>query len=101
MVKAIALLLQLGGLVGLAVYLGVFGDLEEDLSASLYIRPIIAFLIALIALSLIWSDKMQIWIASTSNVVDHSTTARYKSSKKHSLCVWLYSIMILVAHRLV
>lgn len=89
LVKVLAFLGQIGGIVGLAVYLGTKGDLDGDADTTLYIRPIVAFLVVLLVLSVAWSDKVQIWITKARNKVGWSDNARYKSSK---LLVWYVPI---------
>ena len=78
-VKGVALLLQVAGIVGLVVYLVVEHDHAEFL--EWYLRPIIAFPIVLLAMSIIWSDKIQVFLAHTTRRVDETHTARYKSCK--------------------
>ena len=78
-VKYIALVLQVGGILGLAIFLGV--RRPEGTALSKILRPIIAFPIALLIMSFIWSDKVQKLIAHTKRKVGKSCTARYKSSK--------------------
>ena len=92
-VKYIALVLQVGGILGLAIDLrvrskahmnGTALSMESNriaLSNANILHPIIAFPIALLIMSFIWSDKVQKLIAHTKRKVGKSRTARYKSSK--------------------
>ena len=83
-VKIIALVLQAVGILALAIFLGVMKqDIDNGGSAAVskILRPVIAFPIALLILSFIWSDKVQKLIAHTKPKVGECRTARYKSSK--------------------
>ena len=73
--KLLALGLQLTGIVGLAIYLGLHDDVNT-------LQPVIAFPLVLIVMSFIWSNWIQKLLAKANNMkagTFHS--ARYKSSK--------------------
>ncbi len=78
--KAIALILQVAAIVGLAVYLGVNGE-DDHIVKSFYLRSILAFSIVLFVMSIIWSDKVQLFITKTTHTVGKCDTARYRASK--------------------
>lgn len=77
-IKLIALGLQFGGIVGLAIYIGLTMNAGGD---GKILRVVIAFPLVLLVMSFIWSNWVQKLIAATKNRVGGFRTARYKSCK--------------------
>ena len=75
--KLLALGLQLTGIVGLTIYLGI--SLYDGYVNTL--RPVIAFPLVLIVMSLIWSNCSQKLLAKAKMKAGTFHSARYKSSK--------------------
>ena len=75
--KLLALGLQLTGIVGLAIYLGIY-LYDEDVNT---LRPVIAFPLVLIVMSFIWSNWIQKLLAKPKMKAGTFHSARYKSSK--------------------
>ena len=84
-VKVVALLLQLGGLVGLIAFWAVKVLTAENLPAkkNVYMKPLIGLPLVLLSLSFIWSNRFQEAIAKPNLKLnkDKKVTARYKSSE--------------------
>ena len=75
--KLLALGLQLTGIVGLGIYLGI-NLYDGDVNT---LQPVIAFPLVLIMMSLIWSNWIQKLLAKPKMKPDTFHSARYKSSK--------------------
>jgi len=81
-IKLIALGLHFAGIVCLAVYMGLIMQVH---GGDKLLGSMIAFPLVLVAISFIWSDSVQHWMAKTKKKVDEFHSARYKSSKSSTI----------------
>ena len=80
--KLLALGLQLTGIVGLTIYLGI-NLYDGDVNT---LRPVIAFPVVLTVMSFIWSNWIQKLLAKPKMKAGTFHSARYKSSKLGNKC---------------
>ena len=80
LVRSVAFGLQLLGLVGLIVCIGLHLDKEKEL--EYHLPPIVALPLTTLALSIMWSNKVQECVLTTKNTTcNNSTNARYKAGE--------------------
>ena len=84
-VKVLAALLQIGGVVGLIAFWAVVMFTKKDkipVDIQVYVQPLVGLPLVLLALSIVWSSRFQEAIAKSGIRKDEKkVSARYKSGE--------------------